>query len=295
MIPFLFIAGAALFQVMVMGPIPIEDGQILHLGKGSSITAEISYEQLAKQQVVLVGESHDDPGHHRVQLQIIKALKKRRDNMAIGLEMIPQHLQPQLDRWTAGELTEEAFLDALEWYSIWGFDAELYLPILRFSRDKRIPLVALNIQRKIVHQVRMQGVDGVDEKIRRELPPMAQASHAYRLRLSEVFNSHPMMSRMGNFDRFIEAQLVWDGVMADRIIRWLDKNPDGLLVGLAGSGHIIHGHGIPHQLRSRDVHNIATVLPWTTGEEWADPGRLTMPGVLHHQSRPRRRSGLVFL
>jgi uncharacterized iron-regulated protein len=271
MIPLLFFAGLALFQAVSMGPMAIEEGQILHLASRSTVTQEESFAELARQRVVLVGESHDDPGHHLVQLQIIKALKSRNNRLAIGLEMFPSHLQPQLDRWVAAEMDENTFLDAVEWYSTWGFAAELYMPILRFARDKQIPLVAMNIDRDIVHQVRMQGVDGVAETTRRQLPTMAPASVAYRARLQKVFDSHPMMSRMGNFDRFVEAQLVWDGVMAVRIFDWLRENPDGLLVGLAGSGHIIHGHGIPHQLRSLEVRNIATVLPWTTGDEMLEP------------------------
>jgi uncharacterized iron-regulated protein len=271
MIFFIFLAGFSLFQVVVMGPVPIEDGQIIHLPTKTTITAQQSYEQLTKSRVVLVGESHDDANHHRVQLKIIKALKKRHNNFAIGLEMFPGHLQPQLDSWIAGKLTENQFLDGVEWYSVWGFDAELYLPIFRFARENKIPLVALNINRDVVREVRKQGVDGVEEKIRMQLPPMAAASNDYRISLQKVFNSHPMMAKMGKFDNFMQAQLVWDGVMASRIKEWLDKYPDGLLVGLAGSGHITNGYGIPHQLKSLGVERIKTILPWTIDDEWVDP------------------------
>ncbi|MBF0357582.1 MAG: ChaN family lipoprotein [Magnetococcales bacterium] len=271
MIFFIFLAGFSLFQVVVMGPVPIEDGQIIHMPTKTTITAQQSFEQLTKSRVVLVGESHSDANHHRIQLQIIKAIKQRHNKLAIGLEMFPGHLQPQLDRWIAGEFTEEQFLDAVEWYSVWGFDAELYLPIFRFARDNKIPLVGMNIKRDVVSQVRKQGVEGVDEKIRKQLPAMAAASNDYRVSLQKVFNSHPMMARMGEFEHFMQAQLVWDGVMASRIKGWLDKNPDGLMVALAGSGHIANGYGIPHQLSNLGIDQIKTVLPWTISEDWVDP------------------------
>ncbi|MBF0454360.1 MAG: ChaN family lipoprotein [Magnetococcales bacterium] len=271
MIPLLFLAGLALFQVVVMGPIALDSGQILHLESRTTLSPEQSYDQLALQRVVLVGESHDDLHHHQVQLQVIQALHQRREQIAIGLEMIPQHLQPQLDRWVRGELEEGDFLDAISWYSTWGFDAELYLPIFRFAQQHRTPLVALNIKREVVHQVRMKGLQGVEEEVRRQIPPLAPASTDYRIRLSEVFNSHPMMSRMGKFEQFIQAQQVWDAVMATRIAQWLENNPQGLMIGLAGSGHLIYGHGIPHQLQSLHIQKVVTLLPWTVGEEWIDP------------------------
>ncbi|MBF0447999.1 MAG: ChaN family lipoprotein [Magnetococcales bacterium] len=269
MIPFLLV-GLAFLQVVIMGPIPIEKNQIISLKNRTTLSATDSFAQLAQNQVVLIGESHTDPGHHAVQLEVIRGLQTERPNLAIGLEMMPRHFQPQLDEWIKGGLSETDFLDAVEWYFTWGYEAELYLPIFRFAREQKIPLVALNLKREIVHQVRVKGVDDVEQSIKDQLPTVAPASSDYRIRLREVFDSHPMMSKMGHFDQFVQAQQVWDGVMAEQIVQWLKKNPDGLLVGLAGSGHIIHGHGIPHQLRVRQIEHIATLLPWTTGEEWVD-------------------------
>jgi uncharacterized iron-regulated protein len=270
MIPFFILISLAIFQVIAMGPQQIENGQIIHLFHHKTITQEQLYDQLSKKQVVLVGETHNDLHHHKVQLKIIQALKKRHENLAIGLEMFPQHLQPQLDRWVADELTREDFLKVVDWDNIWGFDAELYMPIFRFARDEQIPLIAMNIKREVVKEVRLKGVDGVDASIRQQLPQIAPASRKYSMVLREVFDSHPMMSKMGKFDNFVQAQQVWDGVMATQISKWSEQNPNGLVIGLAGSGHISFGHGIPHQLKSQGIDNIATVLPWNTGEEWAD-------------------------
>jgi uncharacterized iron-regulated protein len=272
MIPFLVLVSLALFQVIVMGPQQIENGQIINLFRHKTITQEQLYDQLSKKQVVLVGETHNDPHHHKVQLKIIQALNKRHENLAIGLEMFPRHLQPILDRWVADEFTRKDFLKAVDWDNIWGFDEELYMPIFRFARDNNIPLIGMNVKREVVKEVRLKGVDGVDESIRQELPEIAPASGEYKTVLREVFDSHPMMSKMGKFDNFVQAQQVWDGVMATQISKWFEQNPYGLVIGLAGSGHISHGHGIPHQLKnSQGIDNIATVLPWNISEEWPDP------------------------
>ncbi|MEO5331517.1 MAG: ChaN family lipoprotein [Magnetococcus sp. YQC-5] len=260
----------ALMQWSLMGPIQIDEGVILRLADQSPISLEQVVEDLAAHRVVLVGEAHDNPAHHQVQLTLIKRLHERKPEMAVAMEMFPRHLQPQLDRWVAGELTEEAFLDAVEWYFTWGFAAELYWPILRYAREARIPLLAMNIRRETVTTVRKRGLANLDQEILDTLPPMCPAPLAYRLRLEEVFQSHPMMSHSGRFEYFVEAQGVWDGVMADRIKSWSDAHPEGLVVGLVGSGHVIMGHGIPYQLRRRGVEDLVTLLPWVGAESWID-------------------------
>ena len=63
----------------------------------------------AKAAVVLLGETHINADHHRWQLQALAALHAQRPDMVIGFEMFPRRIQPVLDRWVAGELTEKEF------------------------------------------------------------------------------------------------------------------------------------------------------------------------------------------
>ncbi len=67
---------------------------------------------MAGRAVVLLGEQHDDMDHHRWQLQTLATLHTLRPRMVIGFEMFPRRVQPVLDRWVAGELTEAEFLAA---------------------------------------------------------------------------------------------------------------------------------------------------------------------------------------
>lgn len=266
-----FLLGFALFQWSVMGPISITEDVIVRLSDQTQVGLEQVVDHLAMHRVVLVGEAHDNPAHHRIQLTLIEQLHARRPEMVVAMEMFPRHLQPQLDHWVAGEWSEERFLDEVEWYFTWGFDVNLYAPILRFAKEKRIPLLAMNIRRETVSQVRRKGLADLEPEVLDTLPPMCPAPLDYRLRLEEVFDSHPMMSKSGNFDYFVEAQGVWDGVMADSIKRWSDAHPQGLVVGLVGSGHVVMGHGIPYQLHSRGVKGVVTLLPWTGEDSWLEP------------------------
>lgn len=82
-------------------------------------------DELASRSVVLLGETHDDDGHHRWQLDTVTALADRRQDIALGFEMFPRRVQPVVDRWSGGQLDEASFLAAVDWPRIWGFDPEL--------------------------------------------------------------------------------------------------------------------------------------------------------------------------
>jgi len=101
---------------------------------------------------VLLGESHTDADHHYWQLHTLAALHGR-GNIVIGFEAFPRRLQSVLDEWVEGKLTDDAFLKASEWRQVWGYDAALYMPLFQFARLNRIPMVALNVERKLVARV----------------------------------------------------------------------------------------------------------------------------------------------
>ena len=63
------------------------------------------------------------------------------------------------------------------------------------------------------------------------------------------------------FRRFVEAQLTWDRAMAESLLKAVNDNPDALIVGILGRGHIEHGHGVPHQLADLGENGAAILLP----------------------------------
>ena len=219
--------------------------------------------QLAAQQVVLLGETHDRADDHRWQLDVLSALQRQRADLAIGFEMFPRRLQPVLDRWVAGELSEAAFLEQAEWKKIWGYDAELYLPLFRFAREHRLPMLALNVDRKLVQQVSARGWDAVPESERQGVSRPTPPGTDYRAALKDVFDSHAELQKdAGRFDYFVDAQILWDRAMAEGIAAHLQRRPQDLVVGILGAGHIQNGYGVPHQLKSLGVTRQASLMTW---------------------------------
>jgi uncharacterized iron-regulated protein len=214
---------------------------------------------LAGKRVVFVGETHTRYGDHLSQLAIIEQLYARDPAIAIGVEYLQKRFQPHVDDFIAGRTTERDFLRDTEYYSGWGYDYRLYAPIFDFAREHRIPVRALNVPSSLPGAVAKSGVEGLSPEQQAMLPKNIEpASDAYKAELREAFGAHGESQL--RFDRFVEAQLVWDEGMAESAAEYLDANPGRRMVVLAGSGHLAFGYGIPQRLQRRTGASYAIVL-----------------------------------
>jgi uncharacterized iron-regulated protein len=244
---------------------------------------------MAGRQVVLLGETHDSAEDHRWQLQTLNQLHAYRPNLAIGFEMFPRGLQPVLDRWVAGELSEQDFLKQSEWDRVWGFDARDYLPLFHFARMNRIPMLALNVERSLPEAVDNRGWDAIPEPQREGVTRPAPPSQAYLKELRAIFDQHPeKKADTAAFARFVEAQTTWDRAMAQVMADHLKRQPNTLVVGILGAGHVRFGYGVAHQLQDLGVTRVGTLLTWEQDETCqgipagiADAVYLTQPPAAH--------------
>lgn len=225
--------------------------------------------RLARQSVVLLGESHDSAEDHRWQLQTLTAFHALRPDMVLAFEMFPRRVQSVLDRWVAGDYTEAQFLKAVDWNHVWNFESRLYLPIFSFARMNRVPMVAMNVGRALVRAVRATGLDAVAAELREGITKPAAPSAAYVDALIEVYRDHladaspekAVDRKDPAFLRFVESQQLWDRAMAQAIAQAAARASAPLVVGILGRGHVVQGHGVPHQLRDLGVKNISSLLP----------------------------------
>jgi uncharacterized iron-regulated protein len=236
--------------------------------------------RMARQSVVLLGEEHENADHHRWQLQTLIALHALRPDMVLGFEMFPRRVQPALERWVGGELTETEFLAAAEWRSVWNVDAQLYLPIFHFARMNRVPMVALNVDRELTRAVNAKGFDGVPAAKREGITRPAAPTDAYLDFLLPIYTDHDRPVRDAEkvdrndpaFRRFVDSQQLWDRAIAQGITVAAARQPAPLVVAILGAGHVANGFGVPHQLRDLGVTKLAWLLPWERG---GDCSRLT--------------------
>jgi uncharacterized iron-regulated protein len=207
--------------------------------------------------VVLLGERHDEPADHRWELAVVRRLYAANPDMILGFEMFPRRCQYVLNEWVAGDLTESAFLKQTDWKHVWGFDPAYYLPVFRFARAHRVPMLALNVSHHLVHLVAQRGWAGVVAADREGVGTPAPASAAYRTTLMQAMGEHGSKMPLAQRAHFIEAQLLWDRAMAEAIAAQRGRR----VVALLGKGHIDGLQGVPRQLRALGVKGVVALLP----------------------------------
>ncbi|MCP4043921.1 MAG: PDZ domain-containing protein [Gammaproteobacteria bacterium] len=216
--------------------------------------------KLTAKRVVYVGETHDRLDHHQNQLEIIRGFHQRNPDMAIGMESFQQPFQAHLDDYVEGRIDDKSLLRRTEYYDRWRFDYRLYQPILKYARDNRIPVVALNIAREITKKVGDGGFGALTEEERAQVPQEIDRSDTeYIERLRKVYAFHAR-ENVTQFDRFLDVQLLWDEGMAERVARYLKEHLERKMVVLAGSGHLSFGAGIPKRVTRRLDIDTAIVL-----------------------------------
>lgn len=244
-----------------------ERGMVIRLRKPTRVVyvplvadLERVIEGTKDKRIIYIGERHDRFSHHMSQLNMIKGLYRLNKRLAIGMEAFQRPFQRHIDDYIKGRIDERRFLKDTEYFKRWGLDYNLYKPIIDFAKENGIPIVALNIDGKITSKVSKSGLDSLTEEERMSLPAeMDFSDEDYRERLREVFKEHPN-SRQGNFDFFLQAQIVWDETMAESIDGFLKEHPDYQIVVLAGSEHVKYGSGIPKRAFRRNGYPYSIIL-----------------------------------
>jgi len=234
-------------------------GRIIDLAQGRSITFDALIDQLAKNDLVFVGEVHDNPEHHLIEVQVLQALTARCGPLTVAMEFFTTAQQQALDRYMKGEVPEDVFLKEVDWAGGWSFPYHFYRPLLLSARENRDPVVGINLPASVVRKVARSGLDSLTPEERghvaKEIDLGNEAHHQY---LIEVFKGHSH-DDLKNFDYFYQAQCVWEDTMAENIARRLTDNP-GRMVVFAGNGHIIKRFGIPDRVSRRIPVKMSTIL-----------------------------------
>ncbi|MCD6525992.1 MAG: ChaN family lipoprotein [Desulfuromonas sp.] len=223
-------------------PEPIALDTLVHLATGTPLSMTQMLTAINHDRLIYIGETHDNPASHRLQLEIISALRTQHGNqLAVGMEMFHPNQQPVLDHWVAGELTEKAFIRELNWYRNWRIDYAYYRDLLNLMREQHIAIVALNVTPEQKQQTMQQTMQATDM-------PQAAVDPYYRATLRSYFAGHDAGKR--RIDSFIRIQSLWDDTMAQSIINYLchPDHADHQLVILAGANHIRYGFGIPRRV-----------------------------------------------
>jgi uncharacterized iron-regulated protein len=228
---------------------------IYGLEAGVVLSESELWDRLAESPAVCFGEFHDVPAHHYAETRALDALAARAQHecrpFAVGFEMFQRPYQAPLSAFVAGELGEAEFLAQTEYATRWGYDFALYRPLLERARDRRLPALALNMQREITRKIGRTGLVSLSEEELALLPELVLDDEEHRTYIFGLFGVLPEHAEEFGLENVYVAQTVWDETMADTSARWLSTaGPEALLLDFAGGAHC-HRSAIPRRITRR--------------------------------------------
>lgn len=249
--------------------------RVFDTGRKAFADLEAMLADLTYADVVLVGEQHDDPNSHRLELAMLDGLARRRGAIILSLEMFERDVQAALDEYLADRITEEEFLKQSRPWPRYQTD---YRPLVEFAKARGWTVVAGNVPRPMATAISKTGLGHLQS-----LPPEQRAHAARDLqcpfddyfdRFDETMSAHPMpgdenrsaAERRETTERYYYAQCLKDETMAESIAaaytRVADARP--LVIHFNGAFHSDFGHGAAsrtaRRLRAARV-KVVTLVP----------------------------------
>jgi uncharacterized iron-regulated protein len=256
---------------------PVVLDGITDTSAGKTLTAGELAARLDDVRVLFVGESHTDIAFHRVQLQVIRELKKRGREVLIGLEMFPYTEQASLDLWNAGTVSEDDFVAASRWYRNWGYHWHYYRDIFLFARQHGIRMYGVNTPREVVSAVRRKGFQNLTPEEASRIPPKIDTANEDHKTLFRAFfaGEESMMHTMSGqmFDGMFAAQCTWDASMGYNAVQNLKRfgGPNAIMVVLIGSGHVAYNLGVQRQAALWFDGKMASIVPVPVADDKGRP------------------------
>lgn len=233
---------------------------------------EVMLAEIARADIVLVGEQHDDRNTHRLELALLEGLMRRRTPITLSLEMFERDVQKALVDYEAGDISEEDFLKASRPWPRYATD---YRPLVEFAAAHKWNIVAANVPRRIATEISKTGTGSLDKLAPEERALAAERFDCpkddYRDRFVTEMKEHPMpeSEKMpaaaveAMYDRFYLAQCVKDETMAESIVK-ARAAANAPVVHYTGAFHSDFGQGTSERVRRR-LHDakvvILTIIP----------------------------------
>jgi uncharacterized iron-regulated protein len=212
-------------------------GVIRELATGRTLTPQELVERLAGAPRVLVGEQHDNPDHHALQLWLLRELAKLRPQGSLLMEMLNPDQQAKVDAAQAATRAGQPPADpyqALSWQANW--DWSVYGALVTYALRQPYPLLSANLDRAQIMQIYKQ---------RPTLSGEASTTQQVQATLLEdIRESHCGLLPETQMPAMLAVQQQRDRRMAERLLA--APTPAVLL---AGAFHVRKDLGVPLHLK----------------------------------------------
>jgi len=226
---------------------------VLYNAKGKKVSYEKMLKDLRGQDVVLIGELHNNPISHWLELEITQALAEQRQ-LVLGAEMFERDNQLALTNYLQGKITAKGLDSSARLWKNYKTD---YAPLVNFAKEKNLPFIATNVPRKYASMVSRSGFESLEKLTDEEKSWIAPQPIAYDANLPGY---QKMLTMMGEHTspNMPKAQALKDATMGHFLFsNW---TPGSLFIHYNGSYHSEYHEGISWYLkRSKADIKIITI------------------------------------
>lgn len=237
---------------------------VLYSAKGKKASYDKMLRQLSKADIVLFGESHNNPICHWLQLELVRDLHAQ-GKLEIGAEMFERDNEAALAQYMADEISDSDLSDEVRLWRNYKTD---YKPIVEFAKEVGIPFVSTNIPRRYASMVYQEGFEVLDTFTEEEKSWIVPLPIAYDPELPGYKNMLTMIPGHGG-ENFPKAQAIKDATMAHFILE--NHQAGNLFFHLNGSYHSDNHEGIVWYLQQKQP-DLKIVTITTVSQE--DPTNL---------------------
>jgi uncharacterized iron-regulated protein len=235
----------------------------LFTGAGRPVRYAKMLIELAKADVVMFGEQHNDAMAHWLELQVARDLAQfRQGQLVLGLEMFERDVQPLVEQYNVGELDEKEFEAQSRPWPNYPTD---YKPLLQLARQQKLRVVGTNVPRRFASLVAKGSLTALDTLAVNEKAWLAPLPITVDFDLPGYQNMRKMFgsdaAHASAVQNIIQAQALKDATMAYFIRQ--SRQLGQLLLHFNGSYHSDNHDGIVWYLRQAEpqlrIMTISTV------------------------------------
>ena len=175
-------------------------------------------DKIADADIIMFGELHNNSISHWLELEVAKAVyEKRGSDFIMGAEMYEADQQLIINEYLSGAVKYKYFKDQAR---LWKNDATDYYPILKFAKEKHIPMIATNVPRRyaaIVNKGSLLALDSLSDEAKKYIAPLP----IHYFKDAECYTG--MIAAMGGhksarMTNIVKAQALKDATMAHFIL-----------------------------------------------------------------------------
>lgn len=246
-------------------------GHIWDARAGRFVEEAEVFARLPGARFVLLGETHDNPDHHRLQERVLNEVLKAGGRPALVMEQFDTTEQSAMDEALRAPGRSADGIAGAGKLNRRGWDWPLYEPLVALALEYDLPVVAANLSRQESRQVVAAGFDALGPVRQAVLGLEAVWSEARQARVAQAISGGHCGHAPGDMlPGLVRSQRARDAVMASAIAAQRERGA----VAIIGRGHSRADVGVPIYLANQapgvPVLNIAFA---EVDEDTLDPRR----------------------